>query len=149
MDTINDRKRSADAFTFNSSDETRAGRSAGFTLIELLVATATVAVLIALLLPVIQRKREEYAANKATQNLTALMAASNEYFRMRGSYPNMLSDLAQFCTASPGSRSLNQGVLNGLTGGYIYAITIASEGFEVVAEPEVPGITGSVTLKIS
>jgi hypothetical protein len=101
-----------------------------------------------MILPAIQKKREEYSSNEAMQNLTAILAASNEYFRVRGSYPNKLSDLAQFCAASPSSCPLGQDLLSGRAGGYILSITISSEGFECIAEPESPGITGSYTLMI-
>jgi prepilin-type N-terminal cleavage/methylation domain-containing protein len=119
----------------------------GFTLIELLTAIAIIAVLIALLLPVIQQKREEYALNKAAQNLTAMLVASQEYFRLMGSHSTSIPQLVQFCSANPGSCSLNPQLATGRTGGYIYTIIIPGpHTFE--AEPEAPGITGSYTLTI-
>jgi prepilin-type N-terminal cleavage/methylation domain-containing protein len=120
----------------------------GFTLIELLVATSTVAVLIALLLPVIQSKREEYAANKAAQNIAAMLAASDEYLRRMGSYPNSISTLFQFCGANPGSCSLDPKLATGSAGGYNVIMANTEGDFHITAEPEVPGITGSETLTI-
>src|SRR5688572_13918482 len=125
----------------------------GFTLIELLTAMAIIAVLIGLLLPVIQRTREEYAANQAEENIRTLMVASNEYFSRMGSYPDKIGDLAQFCAANPGACSLAPELLSGRAGGY--NISIANKDgdadgsdFLAVAEPEYPGITGSYTLTI-
>ena len=122
----------------------------GFTLIELLFAIATVAVLIALLLPVIQRKREEYAANKATQNLMAMIEASNAYRMRMGSYPNTIPQLVQFCGTNPGLCSLDPQLANGSSGGYLYRILVGSDGgvWRIEAEPEFPGITGSITVII-
>jgi prepilin-type N-terminal cleavage/methylation domain-containing protein len=123
-------------------------RRSGFTLIELLVAIAIIAVLIALLLPAIQRVREEYAKNMAAANLQALLVASNEYFNRTGSYPNELENLAQFCAANPGSCSLTAELLSGRTGGYNVIMANTEGDFHIVAEPEQPGITGSVTVTI-
>lgn len=120
----------------------------GFTLIELLAAISTVAILIALLLPVIQKKREEYAANKAGENITALMVASTEYFRRMGSYPNTIADLFQFCSANPGSCALDPQLATGSVGGYGILWRHDNGTNAIVAEPEHPGITGSVTLSI-
>lgn len=131
-------------------------QSHGFTLIELLTATAIIAILIGLLLPAIQKVREEYAKNMAAANLQALLVASNEYFNRTGALPDELDDLAQFCASNPGSCSLSAELLSGRAGGYIFAIAGDFDGdgdvdgadFLVVAEPESPGITGSVTLTI-
>jgi prepilin-type N-terminal cleavage/methylation domain-containing protein len=120
----------------------------GFTLIELLAAIAVIAVLIALLLPALQRMREEYAKNIAAANLQAVLVASNEYFNERGAYPQQLSDLAEFCAAHPGSCSLSPGLLSGRAGGYNVIMANTEGDFHIVAEPEQPGITGSVTLTI-
>src|SRR5690349_4217210 len=94
---------------------------AGFTLIELLMAVAIIAVLIALLLPVIQHRREEYAKAKAAENLTALLVASNEYFARTGHYPNSLADLRGIC-ASPagGNYTFNLLLTTGKAGGYCF-----------------------------
>ncbi|MEN3332255.1 MAG: hypothetical protein V7641_1620 [Blastocatellia bacterium] len=123
-------------------------RRTGFTLIELLVAIAIIAVLIALLLPAIQRVREEYAKNMAAANLQALMVASNEYFNRTGSYPDELGDLARFCASNPGSCSLNVELLSGRAGGYNVIMANTEGDFHIMAEPEQPGISGSVTLTI-
>jgi prepilin-type N-terminal cleavage/methylation domain-containing protein len=120
----------------------------GFTLIELLAAIAVIAVLIALLLPALQRMREEYAKNMAAANLQALLVASNEYFNQRGAYPKQLGDLAAFCGAHPQSCSLAPGLLSGSAGGYNVIMANTEGDFHITAEPTQPGITGSVTLTI-
>lgn len=123
-------------------------RCHGFTLIELLLAVAIIAVLIALLLPAIQRGREEYARSIATDNLQALLVASNQYLNQRGTYPNELSDLAEFCAANSGACSLSAELLSGRAGGYNVIMANTEGDFHIVAEPEQPGITGSVTVTI-
>lgn len=136
-------------------------RSAGFTLIELLSAVGIIAVLIALLLPVIQRKREEYAQNKAAGNLRILLIASNEYFARTGQYPDELADLSVLRGTPVWSGPLNLLVTTGKAGGYAFdfnndgdvdgADFLAVDGadFLAIAEPEFPGVTGSVTLTIN
>jgi type II secretory pathway pseudopilin PulG len=125
-----------------------ARQCAGITLIEVLIAIATVAVLIALLLPVIQKKREESAAARASANVTAMMAASSEYHRLVGSYPMSISQLFQFCGANPGSCSLDPQLATGRAGGYNVIMANTEGDFHIIAEPEFPGITGSMTLTI-
>ncbi|HYV05169.1 MAG TPA: type II secretion system protein [Blastocatellia bacterium] len=147
-------------YTFNQTEiqalkpESRtqdvAGNSRGITLVEVLLAISIIAVLIALLLPVIQSKREDYAADKAAQNLSALLAASREYFMRMASSPMNISDLVGFCAANPGSCSLDQRLASGETG-YVYMVvggSLADGTYQIAAEPEYPGITGSYTLTI-
>ena len=125
-----------------------ADECSGFSLIELLQAISTVSVLVALLLPALQRKREEYAANKATQNITVMMAASSEYFRQKGSYPDSIQSLFEFCDGVPGSCSLDPQLATGVAGGYNVIMANTEGDFHIIAEPTDPGITGSVTLAI-
>jgi prepilin-type N-terminal cleavage/methylation domain-containing protein len=137
------------------NDQHRLRRSAGFTLIELLAAVAIIAVLIALLLPVIQRRREAYAEAKAAENLTTLLLASNEYFALTGHYPNALADLRGLsATPAGGNYPLNLLLTTGRADGYRFVLDADGDGdvdgadFLVVAEPEYPGITGGLTLTI-
>jgi prepilin-type N-terminal cleavage/methylation domain-containing protein len=147
MDTFNQRVK---ALKRESRKQTAIKNCCGFTLIELLSAISIIAILIALLLPVIQRKREDYAANRATQNLMAMIAASNEYFRRMGSFPDSIPKLVQFCQANAGSCSLDPQLATGEMGGYLYMLTDfgPTSGLTIEAEPEYPGITGSYTLSI-
>jgi prepilin-type N-terminal cleavage/methylation domain-containing protein len=122
--------------------------ASGFTLIELLVVIAIIAVLIGLLLPAIQRTREEYAHNEARANVQKLIIASNEYFNRTGSYALDLNDLYLFCSTNPGRCSLDPQLATGKKNGYLYEIVEADATHCVIeAEPESPGIDGALTVR--
>jgi prepilin-type N-terminal cleavage/methylation domain-containing protein len=141
--------------------ETPVNRSSGFTLIELLAAVGIIAVLIGLLLPVIQQRREEYAGARAAANLTTLRVASQEYFARTGQYPNELADLRVLSGTPTANGAFNLLVTTGRAEGYVFDVDrfgdadgdgdVDGNDFLLVAEPEFPGITGgtSVTMNLN
>lgn len=133
--------------------------SRGFTLIELLVAVAIIAVLIGLLLPVIQQRREEFAKTRAAANLTLLLVASQEYFARTGHYPLEIADLRILSGTPTANGSFNLLVTTGRAEGYVFDVDalgdfdgdgdVDGNDLLLTAEPEHPGITGSITLTMN
>jgi len=123
----------------------------GFALIELLTAVATIAVLIGLLLPAIQWKRERGLAEEMTEELHAATAAAKYYRSLRGEFPQSLAQLVQFVTANPSAGiSIDPRLASGRINGHLCEIVEADQDHCIIeAEPEFPGITGSQTVRAS
>ena len=122
----------------------------GFALIELLTVVGIIAILIGLLLPAIQRKREEAAAAEATARVRQAADAANYYRNRTGQFPQSLAQLVQFVTSNPSPGiSIDARLASGKIDGYLYEIVDGAAFPEVCvieAEPEFPGITGSRTV---
>jgi len=128
----------------------------GFTLIELLVVIAIIAVLIALLLPAVQKVREAANKRQAEHHLQQICCAANEFRETKGAFPASIGELLAHCRTDEQFTSCCETVVavfsgsrGAVSGGYSYAVTSASAtAWRAQATPAIPGKTGSVTVVI-
>jgi len=101
----------------------------GFTLIELLVVIAIIAILIALLLPAIQKVREAANRNTAALNLKHVAFAISQYKHGNGAFPDSLPEM-------PSSWLIPAIQRGDPYRGYSYKYTPGTSGFSIVATPQ-------------
>ncbi len=121
-------------------------QQSGFTLIELIVLIAIIGVLIALLLPAVQKVREAANERHCTVKLRQIFSAQKAFFSTHGAYSGSLDELGlggEFpCSVSGCSHRQNNG--------YLYELVLGPSGqsFTAMAKPAAVGKTGSARFTI-
>jgi type II secretion system protein G len=115
----------------------------GFTLIEIMVVVAIIALIAAVGIPNLLRARVSANESTAQACLKSIASALETYAIANGSYPLETTPLTGQVPPY-----LNKDYFTGVQSGYVYAATLASYSYSVMATPSGPG-SGRVTYTIT
>lgn len=121
-----------------------------FTLLELLVVIATIAILIGLLLPAVQKVRQAAARMKSQNNLRQIMLATHNY---ASAYDDRLPTVDGGAAGPNKGHSLFTAILPHLEQGALYVETVKASGavpfLRIFVSPSDPTFQGEVNLPLS